>query len=263
MISTLLLQDRVALIVGVGGIGETLAVALAEAGARVAVADRSAERARSVSAKLATTGADNIALAGDITDAREANRLIDSTASSFGRIDGLINTVGVNVFRPLIEIAETEWDAVMAANLKGAFLISQAAARIMRDQETGGRIVHLGSVTALFGSPGQAVYAAAKAAAVHLVKSMALEWLPYGIRVNAISPVLTETDINRDWLDARPARRADLAARIPAGRLATPDDFVGPVLFLLSELSNFVFGQTLYVDGGTSVVHPLLGAASA
>lgn len=124
----------------------------------------------------------------------------------------------------------------------------------------GGRIINFISVTALRGSPGQAAFAAAKAGLVNLTKSMALEWAGHGVRVNAVSPVMTETPINADWLAADPDRKAGIVRRIPIGRLGRPDDVVGPVIFLASRASAFMLGQTLFVDGGSSVTHPLFGS---
>ena len=169
----------------------------------------------------------------------------------------MVNTVGGNIFKTAFEMTEEEFERMVKLNLTGAWLVSRAAARLM--EETGsGKIINFASVTAFFGSPGQGAYAAAKAGLVNMTETLGLEWIGKGINVNAISPVLTETPINSEWLNSEPNRKSGFAARIPIGRLGTTADFVGPALYLASAASDFMIGQTIRVDGGTSVRHPML-----
>lgn len=253
------LNDRGVLVVGgAGGIGRAIVLGLAAAGADVVIADIAVDQAEEVAAEARALGRRASALPGNITDRSAVDEIVGETIKKVGRLDALVNTVGLNVFADMFDLSDADWDRVLDINLNGAFRISRAAARRMADQGRGS-IVNFISVTALRGSPGQAAYAAAKAGLVNLTKSMALEWSRYGIRVNAVSPIMTETAINAAWLAADPNRKASIARRIPAGRLGKPEDFVGPVIFLVSEASEFMLGQTLYVDGGASVSHPLFG----
>ena len=254
------LSGRVALVAGgAGGIGRAVVLGLAAHGADVAVADLAREQAEAVAADVQRAGRRSLALSADITDAASADRMVGDTLAELGRLEIFVNAVGLNVFANAFDLTESDWERVLRINLTGAFLASRAAARAMVPMGKG-RIVNVASVTALRGSPGQAAYAAAKAALVNLTKSLALEWAQHGIRVNAISPVMTETPINAAWLNEEPERKAAIARRIPAGRLGRPEDFAGPVVFLASDASDFVYGQTLFVDGGASVTHPLFGS---
>ncbi len=252
------LTGRVAAVCGgAGGIGSRVSVGLARHGAAVAVVDLNQAGARQVAREIETFGRPASSLSADITKSAEAAQCVAAIVEELGRLDVLVNAVGLNIFKPLLELTDDDIQRLVALNLTSALMISRAAVPPMRKQG-GGKIINFASVTALFGSPGQSVYAAAKAGLVNLTKSMALEWAPYNIQVNAVSPVMTETAINAEWLASNPHRKAALAATIPAGRLGQPNDLVGPVVFLASRASDFVLGQTLYVDGGTGVVHPLV-----
>ena len=251
-------KGRIALVTGgLGGIGRAVCADLKKHGMHVVAADREA------AVEAARDGQDfaDMLLAGDIVS--DSGRLVREALAACGRVDAVINLVGMNIFADLLDISDEQWDEVVGLNLTGAFRISRAAAREMVGSGGGGSIVHFTSVTSLFGSPGQAAYAAAKAGLANLVKSMAVEWAPHKIRVNAVSPVMTRTAINASWLDEDPERSARIASRIPVGRLGTPDDFSGLVRFLVSEEASFITGQTFFADGGTSLVHPLLGVRGA
>lgn len=252
------LTGRVAAVCGgAGGIGSRVAVGLAEHGAAVAVVDVAGDRAEDVATQIRSVGRTAIAISGDVTVPREVERLIARVVETLEGLDIVVNAVGLNVFKEALDLSEDEVQQVLSLNLTAALYVSRAAARVMR-RRGGGKIINFASVTALFGSPGQSVYAAAKAGLVSLTKSLALEWAPYNIQVNAVSPVMTETSINAAWLAADPGRKTAIAATIPAGRLGRPEDLIGPVVFLASRASDFVLAQTLYVDGGTGAVHPLI-----
>jgi NAD(P)-dependent dehydrogenase (short-subunit alcohol dehydrogenase family) len=158
----------------------------------------------------------------------------------------------------LFDLAVEEFDRIVAVNLRGAFLVCRAAARRMAAQPEGGAIVQFSSVTSLFGSPGQGIYAMTKAGLASLVKSMALEWVKRGVRVNGLAPTTTDTAFAKEWLDADPERRASVARAIPFGRMAVPEDVFGMLELLLSDAARFVVGQTIFVDGGLSVAHPTI-----
>jgi NAD(P)-dependent dehydrogenase (short-subunit alcohol dehydrogenase family) len=244
-------ERPVVLVVGAaGGIGSEVCRALSQAGHLVVGGD----------ARIPDTfdrSLCDVVLAGDIVT--QADDLVADAIAAAGHLDAVVNLVGFNTFADMLDISPDIWRNLLDVNLTGAFMLSCAAARHMRTRGRGGSIVHFTSVTSLFGSPGQAVYAAAKAGLGNLVKSMALEWAPFGVRVNAVSPVMTRTPINAQWLDDDPTRGERIAAKIPLGRLGTPRDFAGIVRFLISDEAAFITGQTVYADGGTSVVHPLLG----
>jgi len=258
------LNGKVALCVGVGGIGESVAFGLRDFGANVIVGDIDNARAKKVAYNLYEENSykfDNIDpfwAQIDITNSNSIKEALNSVFEFHKKLDIVVNMVGYNIFKNSLEMSESEFKQVLAINLLGAWNLSKAAAKIMDQQGTGGKIINAASITAFFGSPGQGAYAAAKAGLVNMTKTLALEWIDKGIYVNAISPVMTETPINTDWLSEVPERRQNIAKKIPIGRLGRPEDFIGPVVFLASEASNFVIGQTIPVDGGTSVQHPLI-----
>lgn len=242
---------------GGGGIGRVVCQDLARHGHRVCVADLSREAADSTRSELGP--GDHIAIAADIAAADEADGLVDRTTASFGRLDAVVNLAAVNRSARLMDVSASEWDRAFATNVRGALLVSRAAVRTM-SRTAGGRIIHFTSLTGLYGSPGHGAYAASKAALTSLVRTMAVEWLPLNVRVNAICPVATETAMSGPLFAADPEARARFERAIPAGRLGAPADYCGAVRFLLSGDSDFIVGQTLYVDGGASIAHPLLGA---
>jgi NAD(P)-dependent dehydrogenase (short-subunit alcohol dehydrogenase family) len=249
------LDGLVILVAGAGGgIGRAVSAELAAAGGTVVGADL----ARPDMAQVSYPGC-SISLTGNIV--QDADRLVGDAVACLGRLDAVVNLVGTQVFADLLDVTDQDWDDLLQANLSGAFRLSRAAVRHMIEAGHGGSLVHFSSVTSLFGSPGQAPYAAAKAGLGSLVKSMAVEWAPLGVRVNAVSPVMTRTAINSTWLDAESTRGPAIAAKIPLGRLGDPSDYIGLVRFLVSNEASFITGQTIYADGGASLVHPLLGVA--
>lgn len=255
------LRDHVVVLFGgAGGIGAPVAGFLAERGATVIVVDLQAAAARAIAEGLAERGLRATGVGCDIAVEAAVDALIETTVQQHQQIDALVNLATRAGMGPLLDFPVESFDQIVGVNLRGAFLASRAAARQMSGQPTGGRIVLFSSVTSLFGSPGQAVYGMTKAAISGLVKSMALEWIGRGVRVNALSPTTTDTPLAKDWLDSDPELRATLARTVPVGRLAEPADMFGALEFLLTDASRFMVGQTLYVDGGVSVTHPLIRA---
>jgi NAD(P)-dependent dehydrogenase (short-subunit alcohol dehydrogenase family) len=253
------LRGKVVLVTGaLGGIGQAVCRALREDGALVAAADL---RAPGPQAGRGDRQDGLLHLSGNLET--DSARLVEETCDRFGRIDALVNLVGTNTFRDLWDLSLEEWNQVLRTNLTAAFMISTSVARALKRQGEGGSIVHFSSTTSKFGSPGQAAYAAAKAALNSLVSSMAIEWSPYSIRVNAIAPIMTRTAINSAWLDEEPDREARIAAQIPLGRLGAPADYAGMVRLMVSDELSFMTGQTVSIDGGAAAVHPLLGPRGA
>lgn len=256
---TKVLGDKAILITGgAGGIGAPVSRHLASIGAGVAVADTTPERAAGVAEAIARVGGAAVALAGDISEPGGAEALVKATIDRFGRLDGLVNLATFNKIGHLMDYPVEAFDRIVAINLRGALLVARAAARQMADQTGGGSIVLFSSVTSLFGAPGQAVYGMTKAGLLGLVKSMALEWARLGVRVNGLSPTTTDTPLAKEWLDADPDRRTTIASTVPVGRMAVPEDCFGVLELLLGDKSSFLTGQTIYVDGGVSVTHPLI-----
>ena len=242
-----------------GGIGRPVAIDLARAGMQVVISGRTKETLNELASEIQDAGGNPIVIPGDISQQADAERIVERAAEALGgQLDALVNVATHNKVAKLMDVDLEDWDRMFATNLRGTFVALRAAARVMAGQETGGRIVQFSSVTTLFGAPGQAVYAVTKTGLMSLMKSMALEWIKDGVRVNAVSPTTTDTPLARPWLDSDPEILPRLKRTIPRGRLCQPADCCGAVRFLLSDDSDFIVGQTLYVDGGVSITHPLI-----
>jgi 3-oxoacyl-[acyl-carrier protein] reductase len=238
------LTGRVALVTGsTRGIGREIAATLAQAGARVAVSGRSAENAAEVAA---TMGGEAHGFACDIADTASAAALVESVEKHFGALDILVNNAGITRDNLLMRLKDDDWDAVLDANLRGAFATIRAASRGMMKRRFG-RIINITSVVGITGNKGQANYAASKAGLIGLTKSVAKELASRNILANAVAPGFIETDMTAAMTaDARAA----LGAQIPVGRLGTPGDIAGVCAFLASEHASYITGQVFVVDGG-------------
>ncbi len=236
---------------GAGGIGSALSRGLAEFGANVVVAGRSAERAESVAASVASTGRRAVGMVVDVTDPASVDRLIGRVMDEFGRIDVLVNCAGTNVEAPAQDFPLAEWRKVMELNVTGTFLTCQAAGRVMIAQKSGS-IINLSSVRGQLAiRRGYAAYTPSKAAVNNLTRQLATEWAQYNVRVNAIAPTFIETPLVANML-ANPDFRRSLTERIPLGRVGVPGDIVGATIFFASPASSFVTGHVLLVDGGVT-----------
>jgi len=248
------LDGKVALVTGgYGGIGEAVSRGLAGLGAKVAVAGHNSEKAAACVAALATEGHQAYAAVFDVVSVAETGRMVDDVANHFGRIDILVNCVGLNREEKAEEVTEARFDHVFDVNLKGAMFQAQAAARHMIRQGTGGKQVHIGSVRSLLGLRGRgyAAYCATKGGLSILCKQLAAEWAPHQITVNVVAPTFVRTEQVAKML-ADPVFYANLVARIPLGRIAEPEDVANAVTFFVSSASSFITGQTIYLDGGIS-----------
>jgi 3-oxoacyl-[acyl-carrier protein] reductase len=238
------LTGRTALVTGsTRGIGRAIAESLAESGARVAVVSR--DQARSAEA-AAAIGNGARGFAADVSDVASIVAMVDGVEKEFGQIDILVNNAGLTRDNILFRIKDDDWDAVLDANLRGAFVAIRAAARGMIKRRWG-RIINIASVVGLTGNKGQANYAASKAGLIGLTKSVAKELGSRNVLVNAVAPGFIETDMTAAMT---PDARAALSGQIPLERLGTPRDIAGVVTFLASEHAAYVTGQTLVVDGG-------------
>jgi len=225
------------------GIGRAVAQALADAGARVAVVGRDAEKASAVAAQI---GHDAAGFGCDVSDTAQIAQLIGDVEKAFGGIDVLVNNAGITRDNLVMRLKDEDWDAVLNANLRGAFAAIRAVSRGMMKKRSG-RIINMASVVGLNGNKGQANYAASKAGLIALTKSVAKELGSRNILVNAIAPGFIETEMT----DAMtPEARAALNGLIPLERLGKPEDIASAVVFLASDQASYITGQVLVVDGG-------------
>jgi NAD(P)-dependent dehydrogenase (short-subunit alcohol dehydrogenase family) len=249
------LTGRSALITGASGaLGSAAARALAGAGAHVTLAAGSAGKLDAVAAEVEHLGGRAERVVGRPESPADADAMVGAAVRAAGRLDLSVCASGVNIVAPTVEMADEDFQSVMDANVRGSWLVCQAAARQMLAQGTGGKMVLVSSTRGKLGHPaGYSAYCASKSAVEGLTRAMACEWGPQGINVNAIGPTVFRSDLTA-WMYEEEGRgkavREAMLARIPIGRLGEPDDFAGALVFLTSAASDFVTGQVLYVDGG-------------
>lgn len=245
------LQGKVALVTGSGqGIGRAIAVRLAQDGARVVVEDRSDNAAAEQTlAAVRQVGSSGCVIAGDIGDAQIDRGVIEQSVAAMGRVDILVNNAGIEKRAPFDEVTAADYDAVLDVNLRGAFFITQAFVRHVRERGDGGVVVNVSSVHEELPFPHFASYAASKGGLKMLMRDLAIELAPLGIRVNNIAPGAVQTPINAALM-AQPEKLKALLANIPLKRLGTPEDVAHAAAFLASDEAAYVTGTTLFVDGG-------------
>jgi NAD(P)-dependent dehydrogenase (short-subunit alcohol dehydrogenase family) len=236
---------------GYGGIGEAICWGLARSGAVAVIVGRSAQKSNALATAIQDAGLHAEAIVADAESIESLRSAVDRARDKHGRLDLLINCVGIQREELLADVSEEKFDEIYRVNLKAAMFVSQACARHQVAGGRGGAQVHLLSVRAQLGmrARGYSAYCATKGALVMLIKQHASELAPHGIRVNGVAPTVVATEMGRHWLDNEVTRRY-LLERIPMGRVAEPKDIVGPVLFLCTPAASFVTGQVLYVDGG-------------
>jgi len=244
------LSGRVALVTGAArGIGHAIALALANAGADVALGLRDAKTGGELAEKIRAMGRRALPLQMDITQLGQINSAVEQAVAHFGKIDILVNNAGLGPENPAEAVTESDFDLTVAVNLKGTFFVSQAVGKVMIRQG-GGRIINLGSQAGFAALPGESIYCMTKAAISHLTRCLAVEWGKHNITVNAVAPTFIVTPGTEAAL-ADPQMKADILERI-AGlhRVGTPADVTGAVIFLASSAASLITGDTLLIDGG-------------
>jgi NAD(P)-dependent dehydrogenase (short-subunit alcohol dehydrogenase family) len=250
VLDTFRLDGKLALVTGgARGLGVTMARALAEAGANVALAGRSRETCQEAADGIvAATGRRARAFDADVTRVADVERLASDIESTLGPVDILVNNAGINIRGALRDLTEADWDAVIDTNLKGPFLCSREFGPRMVTRGWG-RVINLGSILSVVALPGRAPYASSKAGVLNLTRVLALEWAGTGVTANAICPGPFGTEMNRSLLDD-PVKYQAFVAQIPMGRWGEPHELAGAVVFLASDASSFMTGSALFVDGG-------------
>jgi NAD(P)-dependent dehydrogenase (short-subunit alcohol dehydrogenase family) len=246
------LKGKIAMVTGgTRGLGEVSARTLAGAGADIAVCGRSAEDLKRVTDEIRKLGRTAEGFSIDVTSKKSVSQAVDRILETFGRIDILVNNAGVNYRVPVLEFPEDEWDRVINTNLKGYFLVAQAVVPQML-QNGYGKVINMSSILGTVGLPHQVAYASSKGGVDQMTKVMAIEWARQGVRVNAIGPTYFETELVTQ-IRNDPERFNFINERTPMGRWGYLPELEGAVIFLASPASDFITGQTIYVDGGWTI----------
>ncbi|MHA2961364.1 SDR family NAD(P)-dependent oxidoreductase [Priestia megaterium] len=237
---------------GSKGIGKDIALAFAKQEADVVIIGRNEADLVSTTNELKRIHPHSFYLKVDIQDIQSVHEMVDNAISTLGNIDILINNAGINIAKPALEVTEKDWNQVIDTNLKGTFFCAQRVGKHMIEQG-GGKIINMASQMAFVGYIKRSVYCSSKGGAVQLTKALAVEWAPYNVRVNAVAPTFIETDFTREMFEDQEFYQ-DVVSRIPLGKLAQPPDVTGAVLFLASDLAQFITGETIKVDGGWTAI---------
>jgi NAD(P)-dependent dehydrogenase (short-subunit alcohol dehydrogenase family) len=246
------LTGKVAMVTGsTKGLGETSAKALAKAGADVAVCGRNPADLKRVSAEIQAVGRKSAGFELDVLSKEKVKKGVEQILNHFGCVDILVNNAGTNYRVPVLEYPEEQWDLILNTNLKGYFLVAQAVVPQMIERGYG-KVINMSSIFGKTPLPHQLAYSAAKGGVEQMTKVMALEWAKLGVRVNAIGPTYFETDMVKQ-IRNDPVRFNFINERTPMGRWGYPPELEGTVIFLAAPASDFITGQTIYVDGGWTV----------
>ncbi len=245
-------QDQIVLVSGASrGIGRAIAQGFAQRGATVVVTGRVAETIEQTAREICPDGGTTLARVCDVADTRAIGSLVDELIEQFGRIDTLVNCAGVNKRMNIEDYSEEQYDWITGVNIKGAFIMAQAVGRRMIAAGSGSQI-HIDSLNSHRPLNRVGPYAMSKAAMSQMTRCMAMEWGPMGVRINAIAPGFTDTELARPVWENAPHMNQWRQQNTPMRRMGQPQDMVGAAIFLASEAASFLTGQVLYIDGGTS-----------
>lgn len=243
-------DGKAAIVTGAGqGIGRAIALSLAKEGAAVALADIVAERAKSAVAEIEHHGGRAMAVKVDVTKRQEVNQMVQEVLKAFGKVDILVNNVGLSTLQSFMENTEDYWDEIIAINLKGVILCSRAALDDMIKRKYG-KIVNITSTAGIRGAPGQVVYSATKAGVIGFTRALAREVVSFNINVNCVAPGPTDTPLWKRAVQERPDLTDTIKATVPMGRAGLPEEVAASVLFLASDEAGWMVGQTLSASGG-------------
>jgi NAD(P)-dependent dehydrogenase (short-subunit alcohol dehydrogenase family) len=243
------LTSKTAVVIGAtSGIGRTLALGLAEAGANVVATGRREDLVRSITQEIKAIGRKSLPVTANVGDRASIESLHSAVSAEFGHVDILLNAAGVTKRTPSIDVSETEWNGIFDTNLTGTLRACQVFGRKMIERKAG-RIINIASISSDRGFFEVAAYAASKAAVVSLTRTLAVEWAKYNVCVNAIAPGVFPTDINRALIDGTP-RGKEFLVRTPMGRFGKVEELIGAAVYLASDAAGFVTGHVLAVDGG-------------
>jgi len=233
---------------GTSGIGRAIALGLAKAGADVAATSRRAELVDQLASEIESLGRKSLRCPSDVSDRTSLDQLLSQACAHFGKVDILVNCAGFIKRAPTLDFSENDWNAILETNLTGTLRVAQVFGRHMLERGYG-RIVHIASIASFVALYEVAAYAASKAAVASLTKSLALEWGPRGVCVNAIAPGVFPTDLNRSLLEGT-ARGREFLSRIPMKRFGNVEELCGAAIFLSSDAASYVNGEVIVVDGG-------------
>jgi NAD(P)-dependent dehydrogenase (short-subunit alcohol dehydrogenase family) len=249
------LDNKVAVVTGAGsGLGKSMAVAFAYAGADVVVTELPGRLsdARTTASLVLEAGRKVLTISLDVTSLKSIKQMVAKVIEEFGRIDILVNNAGINIAKNALDVTEQDWDRILDVNLKGVFFCSQTVGREMIKRRAG-KIINIASQNGVIGYYQRAAYCSSKAGVVNLTRVLAIEWAPYHINVNAIGPTFILTPLTEKLFENRKFSR-EVLRRIPLGRLGKPEDVVGAAVFLASAAADMITGHTLLVDGGWTAI---------
>jgi len=247
------LDGQKVLVTGGGkGIGKEIAMSFAKCGAIVAITGRNENALSETVEELRRYKTDCFYIKCDMRDVQSVYKMVDEAESRMGKVDVLVNNAGVNIPKPALEVTEEDWDQVLDTNLKGLFFCAQRVGEYMISRKQG-RIINMVSQMAFVGYYKRAAYCSSKGGAVQLTKALAVEWADKGVKVNAVAPTFVETGFTDEIMKDKSFHQ-DILSRIPLGKLAQPSDVSGAVLFLSSDMADFITGDTIKVDGGWTAI---------
>lgn len=247
------LKNKVVIITGGSkGIGKEIALEFSKLGSKVVIIGRNAKDLEITKKELEYYGGGHSAVQMDVNNVSEVQKKIDGIYNQYGSIDILINNAGINIAKDAFDVTEDDWDKVLDTNLKATFFMCQAVGRKMKEKN-GGRIINMASQMSFVGYVKRAAYGSSKGGVLQLTKALAVEWAKYNINVNAVAPTFVETNLTAKTLEDKDLKK-DIYQRILFDELPKPSDIVGGVLYLSSNLSNFVTGETIKIDAGWTAI---------